>query len=397
MCHNYYRSAFPSGENSVFEEEKRLLQAHGHEVRTFEKHSDHIGEMSLLSKAFEIISIPWNSRAFAELEKTVRNFYPEVVHVHNFFPRISPSIFYTKDRLSARVLTLHNYRLFCANAIPMRGGNICTECLDKRSAVPSLRHGCYRNSRLATAPLAVSVAAHRKMGTWQNQVDAFICLSEFQKELMVGAGLPRHKVHVKPNFYPGMPEVVPWQARRPAVVFAGRLSVEKGLVTLLNAWRMWGDGAPELRIVGDGPLRQELKRLAEGLPITFLGQLSMEEAQLEIAQNMLQILPSECFEGFPMVVREAFAFGTPSAVSNIGPLPSIVTKGVSGMIFEASDAASLISEVKAAWTEPGLLERLGAGARTEFEAKYTEDANYQQLHDIYKEAKDVAKFERSKR
>ncbi|WP_431475311.1 MULTISPECIES: glycosyltransferase family 4 protein [Marinobacter] len=396
MCHNYYRSAFPSGENSVFEDEKRLLQAHGNEVRTFEKHSDHILEMSLLRKASEIASIPWNSGALAELEKSVSEFRPEVVHVHNFFPRISPSIFYLKDRLPARVLTLHNYRLFCANAIPMRSGNVCTECIDKRSVVPSLRYGCYRNSRLATAPLAISVAAHRKMGTWQNQVDAFICLSEFQRELMVEAGLPRHKVHVKPNFYPGMPEVKPWHARRPAVVFAGRLGQEKGLVTLLKAWRMWGDVAPELRIVGDGPLRHELEDLAKGLPIKFLGQLSMEEAQREISESMLQVLPSECFEGFPMVVREAFALGTPSAVSNIGPLPSIVKKGLNGVVFEAADSASLLSEIKSAWIEPGGLQRLGAGARAEFEAKYNENANYWQLQEIYREAKKVAKFEARK-
>ncbi|WP_203300264.1 glycosyltransferase family 4 protein [Marinobacter sediminum] len=397
LGHNYYRSSSPSGENLVYEMERDLLSRNGHTVSEFIRNSDTLSKEGIAGVIKGAAQTPWNTFVAKDVKKRLVSESTDVLHVHNTFPMISPSVFWAARGLSARVITLHNYRLFCANAIPMRGGNVCTECLDKRSAAPAMRHGCYRNSRLATAPLAANVALHRRMGTWQNQVDAFICLSNFQKELMIDAGLPKHKVHVKPNFYPGMPEVKPWMARRPAVVFAGRLGAEKGVVTLLKAWRMWGVNAPELRIVGDGPLRRELEEMAEGLPVTFLGQLQMEEAQREIAENMLQILPSEWFEGFPMVIREAFAFGTPAAVSNIGPLPSIVTKGLNGVVFEASDAASLLAEVKGAWAAPDLLQRLGVGARAEFETKYTEQANYQQLQDIYKEAKDVAKFELSKR
>jgi glycosyltransferase involved in cell wall biosynthesis len=396
LAHNFYRSSVPSGENQVFEMEKELLVRNGHSVTEFTRTSDELISKGLLGKTKGALSTPWSSSAAKDIKGRLNTEKVDVLHVHNTFPMLSPSIFWAVRGLTARVITLHNYRLFCANAIPMRGGNVCTKCLDKRSAVPSLIHGCYRNSRIATAPLAINVELHRKIGTWKNQVDAFICLSEFQRELMVEAGLPRHKVHVKPNFYPGMPEIKPWHARRPAVVFAGRLGEEKGLVTLLKAWRMWGDGAPELRIVGDGPLRRELEHLAKGLPIKFLGQLSMEEAQREISESMLQVLPSECFEGFPMVVREAFALGTPSAVSNIGPLPSIVKRGINGVVFEAADSASIMSEIKSAWIEPGGLQRLGAGARAEFEAKYNENANYRQLQEIYREAKNVAKFEARK-
>lgn len=397
LAHNFYRSSVPSGENQVFEMERDLLLQNGHDVSEFIRTSDKLLSEGIVGVIKGALNTPWSLSSARDIRGVLTNDKVDILHVHNTFPAISPSIFWAARGLAARVITLHNYRLFCANAIPMRGGNVCTECLDKRSAVPSLKHGCYRNSRLASAPLATSVAVHRKIGTWQHQVDAFICLSEFQKELMIEAGLPRHKVHVKPNFYPGMPEVIPWKARRPAVVFAGRLGAEKGVVSLLRAWRMWGADAPELRIVGDGPLRRKLEEMAEGLPVTFLGQLPMEKAQREIADNMLQILPSEWFEGFPMVIREAFAFGTPAAVSNIGPLPSIVTKGLNGIVFEASNPASLLGEVKGAWAEAGLLKRLGIGARKEFEAKYTEQANYQQLRDIYNEAKDVAKFELSKR
>lgn len=316
---------------------------------------------------------------------------PDVVHIHNTFPLLSPAIFHAIGKRAARVLTLHNYRLFCPAAIPMRDGEVCTECLDKRSPLPSLVHGCYRGSRAATLPLAVSVGLHRALGTWTNQVDAFICLSDFQRDVMVRAGLPREKMHVKPNFYPGNPDVLPWDERQPCVVFAGRLTEEKGVVNLLRAWQAWGTNAPELRLVGDGHLRPELEQMATGLPVRFLGQLPAEQAQAEIGRARMQILPSECHETFGLVVVEAFAHGTPSAVSDLGPLPSIVTHGKSGVVFQPSNPPSLLQEVRTAWETLGLLERLGQGARSEFEDKYTEVANYAALMEIYRQAIEVSR------
>jgi glycosyltransferase involved in cell wall biosynthesis len=170
------------------------------------------------------------------------------------------------------------------------------------------------------------------------------------------------------------------------VVFAGRLSAEKGVASLLRAWRAWGTNAPELRLVGDGDLRLELERLACNLPVRFLGQVDGAEAQRQIAGARLLVLPSECLETFGLAVSEAFAFGTPAAVSNIGPLPSIVRHGGSGVVFEPSNPESLLHAVRRAWETPGMLEQLGKGARKEFECKYTEDANYATLMDIYERA-----------
>jgi glycosyltransferase involved in cell wall biosynthesis len=324
------------------------------------------------------------------VRRTIARFKPNVVHVHNTFPLISPAIFHSIGNGVARVLTLHNYRLFCAAGIPMRGGKVCTDCLDTRSSWPALRHGCYRGSRIATVPLAVGVGLHRLVGTWTAQVDAFIALSEFQRQRMASAGLPLAKLHVKPNFFPGWPAVVPWQSRAAYIVFAGRLSEEKGVASLLRAWAAWGRDAPQLRLIGDGEFRQKLEVMAQGLPVSFLGQVPGAEAQAQIAGARLLVLPSECFEGFPMVIREAFAFGTPVAVSNIGPLPNIVGAGVSGVVFEPANPESLLKVVRGAWQTPGLLERMGRGARTEFEGKYTEQSNYRALMAIYKQAVDVA-------
>ncbi|OOW05880.1 MULTISPECIES: glycosyltransferase family 4 protein [Pseudomonas] len=393
LTHNFYSSATPSGENQVFEAEKMLLASRGDDVRLFTKHSDAITAQGKIGVVKAALGTPWSLGIKRDICSAVNSFKPDIVHVHNTFPLLSPAVFHAIGKRAARVLTLHNYRLFCPAAIPMREGRVCTECIDRHSALPSLLHGCYRNSRVATIPMAINVELHRALGTWTHQVDAFIALSEFQKELMITAGLPREKVHVKPNFYPGNPKVVSWEQRQPYVVFVGRLTAEKGVVSLLRAWQEWGASAPELRIVGDGALRPELELMARGLPIRFLGQVSSQEAEYQIAHACLQILPSEWFEGFPMVIREAFAFGTPAAVSDIGPLASIVQDGDNGVVFRPATPQSLLQVVREAWSTPTLLERLGKGARRAFESNYTEDANYSMLMDIYTQAIRVSRNE----
>ncbi len=400
LAHNYYGSAAPSGENQVFEAERELLRQRGHAVETFTRHSGEIRSQGAWGAVKGACAVPWNPWSVVAIRRAVDAFQADVVHIHNTFPLISPAIFHAIGHRAARVLTLHNYRLFCAAAIPMRAGQVCTDCLDRHSAWPALRYGCYRNRRLATVPLALSVGLHRILGTWTRQVDAFIALTEFQRDRMIAAGLPAELVHVKPNFYPGNPTPVPWADRRLSVVFAGRLTAEKGVMALVRAWLLWGAAAPELRIVGDGDLRDDTERLAAtdpATPIRFLGQLAGDAAQAEIARARLLVLPSEWFEGFPMVVREAFAFGTPAAVSAIGPLPSIVQPGVYGVLFAPANPESLLREVRAVWEMPSLLERLGQGARQAFEARYTEDANYRMLMAIYQQAITVSQERKSAR
>ena len=394
MAHNYYGSGAPSGENQVFELERDLLRKNGHKVDEFLRHSDVIRAKGPWGVVQGALSTPWNPFAAKTMQRKVKAGQPDVVHVHNTFPLLSPAIFHAIGHRAARVLTLHNYRLFCSAGIPMRAGRVCTDCLDRRSVLPAIRHACYRGSHLATLPLAANVALHRFVGTWTKQVDAFIALTDFQREEMIDAGLPAELVHVKPNFYPGDPVIVPWEKRNQRVVFAGRLTAEKGVVALVKAWMKWGPTSPELYMVGDGDLRGELERLAATAPdvqIRFLGQISGVEAQEEIARARLLVLPSEWFEGFPMVVQEAFAFGTPVAASYIGPLPSIVRNDDNGVVFAPGDPASLLKTVRTSWETEGELQRLAAGARASFEALYTEEANYRILTDIYEQAIDVSK------
>lgn len=391
LVHNYYGSSAPSGENQVFELERVLLERYGHEIRTFVRFSDDIRRTGVLGLLKGAALTPWNPSVGPNIRHLIAGYSPHIVHTHNTFPLISAALFAGIGYRAASVVTLHNYRLFCPAAIPLRDGRTCTECLDARSSVPSLRHACYRGSRLATVPLAMSVALHRALGTWERHVDAFIVLSEFQRHLMVRAGLPADRVWVKPNFYPGEPAVTPWSDRPDRVVFAGRLSEEKGVAHLLDAWIAWGSSAPELRILGDGPLRHSLEsrvQAHQSARISFLGQVAPAAAEAEIARARLLVVPSICLEGFPMVLREAFAFGTPVAVSNIGPLPGIVEHGRTGVVFAPGDPGGLLEAVRAAWRSP-TLQGMGAAARAEFELRYAEDANHRQLMSIYQHAIEV--------
>ncbi len=336
-------------------------------------------------------STPWNPFSEKKILSVLHHERPDIMHVHNFFPLLSPAIFYAaKGFGTATVMTLHNYRLFCAAGIPMRNGRPCTLCLDSKSVASALRYGCYRGSRLATVPMALMIMLHRSMHTWWHHVDFFVALSDFQKCLMAEAGLPNEAIRVKPQFYPDPPDAQPWEGREKKVIFIGRLSEEKGVEVLLEAWRAWGSNAPLLEVVGDGPLRMKLSQTASGIGlahrIAFVGQLPFDETQQHLSSARLLVIPSLCFEGFPMVVREAFALGVPVVASRLGPLPDIVEEGVAGALFEAGNAQDLLRTLRSLWTDQDRLAKLAAGARETFEKKYTADINYRMLIDIYRTA-----------
>jgi glycosyltransferase involved in cell wall biosynthesis len=387
--HNFYRSDSPSGENGVYEAETALLRAHGHEVRGLNRQSDEIRDQGVFGLFKGGVVTPWNPVMFRLVRRAAEEFRPDIVHVHNTFPLISPAVFHAIGEGTARVATLHNYRLFCAAATPMRDGGICTECLDGRTSWPAFEHGCYRESRVASAPLAFSIALHRRIGTWTEKVDAFIALTRFQRERMSDAGLPRDRVWVKPNFYPGRPEVLPWPEREDRVVYVGRISPDKGVDDIVDAWLAWGEAAPQLVIVGDGPLRVELEtrvRTAGSEKIRFVGKVAPEDARQWIGASRLLVLASRWFEGLPLVLCEAFAAGTPAAVSDLGALPQLVALPAAGEVFRAGDPRHLREVVSDLWSDRERLAAMAVRARGEFESQYCEERNYEQLMEIYDKA-----------
>lgn len=386
IAHNYYGSSSPSGENQVVAAEAELLRANGHEVVIFERHSDSIRNRGLTGAMVGALSVPWNPFSAREVREVVASWKPDILHAHNTFPLISPAIFPAAAGGPARVLTLHNYRLLCAAGVPMRDDRPCTLCIEKRTVAPALRYSCYRGSKIATLPLAAGIALHRARGTWHHDIEALIALTDFQRDLLSKGGLPAAKIEVKPNFFPGRPDIVPWEERRSHCVFVGRLSPEKGILKLVRVWRKWGDNAPPLLVIGDGPLRDKLEREAAGARVQFYGQLPRAETERHIADARLLILPSECFEGFPMVIREAFAFGTPVAVSELGPLTSIVDRGRLGFLLDPFDETAVMKRLREIWNDQATLRRTGELCYREFLLRYTAEANIEILHNIYARA-----------
>ena len=389
LVHNFYGSTAPSGENTVYLAERALLRQHGHEVVEFTRHSDEIRGHGLFGIVRGALATPWNPFTVSRLRQVLADERPDIMHVHNTFPLLSPAVFHAAAGFpTARVITLHNYRTFCAAGIPLRKLRTCTDCLDQQSVLPALKYGCYRESRLATLPMATMIALHRIIGTWRRHVDAFICLSAFQKDTLAGAGLPGEKIYIKPNFYPDPPTPLPWKDRDDVVLFIGRLADYKGVRHLVKVWQEWGDAAPRLELIGDGPEHFFVEESAARCDrIKLLGHLSFAETQTHLSRAKLLLVPSLWFEGFPMVIREAFALGVPVATSRIGPLPTIVPNGKVGRLFTPGDESDMLRVISDMWNDSNTLEALGSAAHEEFEQKYTAERNYRQLLNIYRNAR----------
>lgn len=386
VIHNFYGSAAPSGENAAVAAEIEELRRRGAEVLAITRSSDEIRGRGMLGAAAGGLAWMSNRRGCRRIRAAAQDFAPHVIHVHNTFPLISNGIFRALRGLAPRVLSLHNYRLVCPAAIPLRQGLPCTLCIEARSGWPGVWHRCYRGSAAATLPLALRATIDRALGTWTHEVEAFIVLSQFQKRLMARGGLPADKMHVRANPYFGTPRPVPWSERGNHVVYVGRLANEKGVLDLIEAWRMGGPHAPCLRVIGEGPARSAAVLKASGLPVTFLGSLPREAALEEIARASMVVVPSRCFEGFPLVIGEALAHGTPLAVADVGPLGDIVRTADAGGCFAAANPAALWSVVSGMWQDGRALERSSMNAQAAYRRDYTAEAASARLFEIYARA-----------
>jgi glycosyltransferase involved in cell wall biosynthesis len=384
QVYNEYRSH--GGEDTVVHLEAELLRQHGHQVellRVSTKELDGAGFLRLAAAGF---GTAWSFRGYSMMKKAIARFSPEVVHVHNTFPLLSPSVFWAADRAGVPVVqTLHNYRLTCANSLLLRDDRPCQECVG-HFPWPGLRHRCFGSSFVRTAAVTSMNAIHQWLGTYQNKVHAFIVLTAFSKEILARAGLPRERIHVKPNFSPAMVKLISPRLRR--FIFAGRIARFKGVHLLLEAWARLAPAGHQLLIAGDGPDRVELQqRFAGHANIVWCGSQSREKVIDLIASSRWLVLPSLAYENFPMSVLEALSAGTPVIVPNHGAFAAIVSDGVEGLLFSAGDTISLSTSLQAAldasesaWTQ------WSANAREKHLSDYTARSNYAQLMSIYQEA-----------
>jgi glycosyltransferase involved in cell wall biosynthesis len=380
VVHNYYQQ--PGGEDRCLDAEVAMLRANGHEVVQYCADNDAVDGMGRLNLLARTV---WSRPAYRDLRDLIRAERPAVAHFHNTFPLISPAAYYAARKEGVPVVqTLHNFRLLCPNALFFRDGRVCEDCLGKAVPWPGIVHGCYRGSRSTSAAVAAMVTTHRALGTWQDAVDVYIALTEASRGKFVAGGLPAAKLVVKPNFLDVDPG--PGDGRGGYAVYVGRLSAEKGIGTLLEAWRTLDF---PLRIVGDGPLAGPVAEAAAKNPaIQWLKSRPPEEVLDLIGGAAVLLLPSECYENFPRVAVEAFAKGTPVIASRLGAMAEIVADGRTGWHFEAGNAEDLSAVVGRVWppaTRRGLNEFRKA-ARAEFEENYTAEANYRALAAIYERA-----------
>ncbi len=373
IAHNGYQQR--GGEDSVVDAEINLLRSHGHAVEVYGQHNDEITAMPNLLLARQTL---WSSRTTEDIAELISNFKPDVIHVHNTFPLISPSIYWAAAKASIPVVqTLHNFRLLCPQAMFLREGRVCEDCLGN---VPwrGVVHGCYRDSKAQTAVLAGMVTLHRAIGTWRNKVTRYIALNEFCRRKFIEGGLPEKLIVVKPNFieFPAQSE-----ALRQGFLFVGRLSAEKGIDVLVNAVRKLSNVS--VRIAGTGP---EAALLEGTVGLQALGDLPSEAVHLEMSQSNALILPSIWYENFPRTLVEAFACGLPVIASRIGALAELIEEGVTGLLFEPGNADDLAIKMQWAQQNPTQMLQMGLNARKLYEAKYTADRNYEQLIAIYRDA-----------
>jgi glycosyltransferase involved in cell wall biosynthesis len=384
LVHNFYRE--PGGEDVVFAHERELLERNGHQVITYTRSNDEAENSSVLDRLRLLKTVISAQDSKKDITQIIRDEKPDLAHIHNTFMMVSPSIYKAcSDAQIPTVHTVHNYRMLCPATYLFRDGKVCEECITD-GLLSGVRHGCYRESHVNTAAVALMLKVHRVAGTWARKVNAFISLTEFARQKLIANGLPAERVHVKSNFVdqdPGQRENAGEHA-----LFVGRLSPEKGVDTLLRAWALLKSPIP-LKIVGDGPERAQLEVRSQQLGNTnvdFLGRLNKDQVKDVMKRSRFLVLPSLWYEGFPMVMAESFACGVPVLGSRLGAMQEVIENGHSGLHFTAGSAEDLAEKTAWAWEHTAEMAAMGRNARSEYETKYRPEVNYTALMGIYQKA-----------
>lgn len=380
MLHNRY--LVPGGEDQSTAAEVALLREVGCSVDLLE-HDNH--EIEHLSRARVALRTIWSQQSFREVFDRLRSDDYDVLHVQNFFPLWSPSVYHAAAKAGVPVVqTLRNYRLMCVNSLFFRDGHPCEDCLARTVPWPGILHACYRHSRAGSTVVAGMITAHRLLRTWQTKVNAYVALTAFAREKFIAGGLPAEKIMIKPNFVHPAPRI--GYGGGGYALFAGRLSSEKGIDTLLNSWTASNSVLP-LKIVGDGPESARVAAAATSTAnIEYLGRKSTEELMQLMRGAEFLVFPSECYENMPRTIIEAFAVGTPVLASKIGAGISMVEPDKTGFHFKAGDVDDLRRVAEWCSRKLDAVRALRSQARSEYELKYSGPTNAQAMLEIYRHA-----------
>lgn len=380
IIHNKYR--FAGGEDTVVLNEKKLLEEHGHPVYLYQK------DNNCIQHIFQKLLLPFRTvfslSACREVKKLIKEKHIDIIHVHNTLPLISFSVYYAAKKSGCGLVqTLHNFRFLCPNGVMYRDGHICEECVN--SLTCSIRHACYRGSSLQTAIVAANLFIHRKIGTFRLP-DAYIALTDFNKEklsLLLNSG----KIYVKPNFNP-QPSQFDGEKKRSSFVYLSRLEENKGILSLLEAFRQM----PEitLEIIGTGALEKEVRAFIKEnhlKNIIFRGQQPHDKAMEILYHAKALIFPSKWYEGFPMTIAESYSLGTPVIGSRIGNTAGLIEEGRTGFLFDAASPDSLKAVVTHFINCSFDFKTMEENCRKIYAEKYNTELNYKLLLKIYKDAR----------
>jgi glycosyltransferase involved in cell wall biosynthesis len=388
IVHNYYQ--IPGGEDTVVANEKKLLEENGHEVLLYIRSNSELQHFSRWKKLMLPFSLVFNLRTYREVRKLIQNEKINIVHIHNTLSLISPSVYYAAFSCKIPVVqTIHNFRLLCPGATFYRDGHICEDCVTQ-SLRCAVKHRCYRSSRLQTIACVLNTKIHRAIGTYRRL--NYICLTEFNKEKLIQLNKPGRKkiiepeqVFVKPNFtFDTQEKVRHTTTRKQQFAYVGRLEKSKGIEVLLEAWKLMGSEAPELVICGSGTCE---KRCREYISTNHLNQVTVrgfipnEEVQKVISESMALILPTQWYEGFPMIIVEAYSTGTPVIGSGMGNVERLIEEGISGWKFQY-DSAEALREAIVRFRDSYTSE-WGENGYKKFESEYSSEKNYSILKNIY--------------
>lgn len=378
QVHTRYRQT--GGEDHVVDAEKRLLETAGVDVRQVIFDNADIRESrSLAHDARIALAAVWSRSAERAVSRALTAHRPQVVHVHNTFMAASPSVYVAAAvRRVPVVQTLHNYRPVCPSATAFRDGHVCTDCVGRLIPWPGVAHACVRGSRKQSAVAAATIALHRARGTYRTDIDTYIALTNFQRQLMIRGGLPAARIRVIPNHLE--PDPGPGSDARQGIVFAGRLSVEKGISELVRASAV----TPGiLSVAGSGPLVHDVERADAAGYLQYMGMLPRQALAERIRTAVAVVVPSVWFEGLPLVVLEAFATATPVIASRIGSLAELVDDGVTGLLVEPGDPAAIAGAMRWSIDHRDRMQDMGHAARQRYLDKYRGSVHLSDLLSAY--------------
>lgn len=384
--HNFHRKGSASGDDQVFKSETALIEGYGNEVIKFTVTNDSFDEMGILGKIKSTFSMLWSFKHYRIVKSIINKENPDIVHVHTFFPLLSPSILYAAKRSGCKVVaTLHDTRFVCPVATSLRGTQLCNECGDG-NYFRMLKYSCFKGSKFQSFIVALIFKYHRYKKSFYKQIDHYICLNDNQIHLLTDIGFEENKITKKYNFVPdptiSKSTIIQMQLPDRYAVFYGRIGEEKGIRVLQKIWEQLSE--IPLVVMGGGPLAEEFKEWAASYPnIHYLGYTQHDECLAIVKAGEFVVFPSIWYEGCSMVQIESESLGKPLIATDLGFSIEAIHDGINGYKIPLNDVDGFVTKIRSMWNSPQKCFELGTNARKDYENKYMPNDNYHQLMKIY--------------